>query len=171
MPLSRLARSVLPAILAACLAACEVARTPRPAAVDADSVARVDIQTALDAYHAALLDGDAVRAASFFTSHSRVYQPESPDIVGAAAVRDALAAHFDSARVTAIALDRDRIDIVRGGAAWESGTYTETVRVGGGPEQTRRGRYMVRWQRGPESRWVIDTFLNHYYPPDTAATR
>lgn len=170
MSAPRRARSIL-LVMTVPLAACEIARTPQPAVIDADSVARVEIRTALDDYHDALLAGDAAGAASFFTSDSRLYRPDSPDVIGAAAVRDAMNVLLDSASITAIALERDRIDVVRSGGAWELGAYAETFRVAGGLEQTTRVRYMIRWRRGPEGRWVIDTFMVNHYPPDSAATR
>jgi ketosteroid isomerase-like protein len=167
-PLAKPAAALLVLVL---LAGCEVERTPRAVTLDADSAARADIRASLDSYQDALLAGDAARAATFFAADSRMYRSTEPDLVGASAVRDGLRGYLRSRTITSLAIDRGSIELARSGSAWELGTWSESFRTNGGPEQTVHSRYVIRWRRGPEATWLIDTFMVNPYPPDSAATR
>jgi uncharacterized protein (TIGR02246 family) len=144
------------------LPACEIARTPLPQAMDPDSLARSEIRAVMDDYHDAVLAGDARRAASFFTSESRFYLHGEPDYVGGREIFNAFRSSFEESQLTSLTFDRRALDVARGGVAWEHGTFVETYRSGLEAERTVRGRYMVRWRRGAEAKWRMDTYMVNY---------
>jgi ketosteroid isomerase-like protein len=151
---------------------CEIERTPRPRVVDPDSAARVEIRATLDAWQEAVLSSSASGAAAFFDVNSRFYVPGMPDLTGPVAIQTALREAMREHVVTAIALDRDGIEVSRSGTAYEMGTFLASIRDGAttaNGDDMVRGRYAIRWRRGPEGTWLIDTFLLSEAPPASDA--
>jgi ketosteroid isomerase-like protein len=160
----------LPLLLGVVLTACHVGQNPRAAVLDADSAARVDIEATMLAYRTALLGGDHRTLATFFTADARLSEPGAADLVGPREIGGAKRAFYDAGGVvTDIAVDTDELH-VDGAVAFAFGTWEERFRGGAGAEETVRGRYAIRWQRGAEARWRIARFLvNHQPPADTAS--
>jgi ketosteroid isomerase-like protein len=150
--------------------ACRVGHNPRTDLAHADSAAAADIRATMSAYQDALLRGDARRIGTFFTPDARLSEPGVEDVVGPPGIQAYLRSFFDGGgSVTALTVDPEEIH-VDGGVAFELGTFEERSRTGSEAEQTVRGRYVIRWQRGTEATWRIARFLlNHVALPDTAA--
>jgi uncharacterized protein (TIGR02246 family) len=159
----RSALTLLPAVIL--FAACRIEPNPRPAVMSPDSAARMDIRAAMDDYRQALLQGDARAVAEAFTPDARLSESDAADLVGSAAIREAMQSFFDNGgRITVIAMDSDGID-VDGAMAYEFGTYEERFQGMDG-EGVVRGRYTIRWRRGEQARWRIDRLLSNHLPPD-----
>lgn len=154
------------------LGACRIEPVQRAARVDPRELAREEISAALDDYRDALLRGDAAAIAATFTDDGQLYMPDTPDIVGSDAIRTALGEIFTSYTATDLLLEREQIDIADD-VAFEIGRYEESLRAAADSATLElRGRYAIRWRRGPDERWRIERMLTNYYPPaDTAATR
>jgi ketosteroid isomerase-like protein len=168
----RACNALLLLLLATSLPACRVGHNPRELLV-ADSAAVVDIAQARRGYQDALLGGDPRRIGPFLTADTRLSGPDAPDIVGTAGVLTDRREFLDAGgSVTAISLDTEELH-VDGGVAFELGTFEERRALPDGAEQTIHGRYLLRWQRGPEARWQISRFLFNLLPatasPDTTA--
>jgi uncharacterized protein (TIGR02246 family) len=152
------------------LAACHVGQNPRPEVIDPDSASRADIRATLDAYTAALTAGNAHRIAAFFTPDARLAEPGMDDIEGANAIHAVKRSFYASGAVITDVEVNSEVVHVDGPDAFEFGSYSESVRIGGSAEQTVRGRYAIQWRRGPEARWRIRLFLiNHLPAADTIA--
>jgi ketosteroid isomerase-like protein len=162
--LTQRARNALLLLLAATsLSACRVGHNPRELLV-ADSAAIADIAHARRAYQDALLGGDPRRIGPFFTADARVSGPDAPDIVGSSGVLAERREFFDGGgAVTAVSLDTEELH-VDGGVAFEIGTFQERRTLPNNGEEALQGRYMLRWQRGPEARWQIARFLFNLAP-------
>ncbi|CAN5893962.1 hypothetical protein BH23GEM9_BH23GEM9_35160 [soil metagenome] len=150
--------------------ACRIEPNPTPEILNVDSVARAQLRATMEAYRDARLRNDADAIASFYAAESRLSQPGEADLVGGAQVQDAMRDfHARGGAITHLVVDRDDLH-VRDSLAFELGTFEERTRMGG-EERDVHGRYMIRWRRGPDSRWVIDRFLLNHMPPDTATER
>ena len=152
------------------LAACRVEPVQRPQRIDPREVARESISDVLDAYRDALLRSDADAVAATFTADAELYMPDTPDLVGVAAIRDAMNSLFAEYAPTDVLVEREQVD-VGDGVAHEMGRYDQSVRTADSMMLEMRGRYAIRWRRGPEAAWRIERMLINHYPPDTAATR
>jgi ketosteroid isomerase-like protein len=152
------------------LAACHVEPVQRAERVDPRQLARESISDVLDEYRDAQLRSDADAVAATFTADAELYMPDAPDLIGAAAIRDAMGSRFADYTPTDMLLEREQVD-VGDGVAHEIGRYEESLRAADSTMLEMRGRYAIRWRRGPEAAWRIERMLINHYPPDTAATR
>jgi ketosteroid isomerase-like protein len=169
LSLSRVALGMLlPLVLS--LAACRVERNPVAQTVNPDSASKAIIKATMEAYQAALLANNPRAIAAFYAPDGRLYEPDSPDIVGFSEVRSAMSNALDSGRVlTGVTLEAEDIH-VDGPVAFELGTFEERFRTGDEEEEmVRRGRYVIRWRRGAEAQWRIERFLRNHLPADSAA--
>jgi ketosteroid isomerase-like protein len=151
--------------LALLLTACRVGHNPRTDLADADSAAALDIRSTLLVHRDGLLRGDPWRAAPLFAPDARVSLPDSPDLIGTAGILTALRDFLGrGGAVTDVAVDVAEL-YVDGPVAFEMGTFEHRYRLDGGAEETARGRYMIRWERGPEARWRMARLLFNHVPP------
>lgn len=156
-------------LLLAASTACTIERTPREELPDPESVARAEISATLHNYTQAMLEGDPRRIASFFTPTAHLYLPDVPAIVGRGPIDEIMTATFADGRVVDVALDTELIDIGTD-IAHQFGTIEQRVRDDEGSERTLRGRFVIRWLKGPESSWRIEHFMLNDAPADTAQT-
>jgi ketosteroid isomerase-like protein len=151
--------------LALLLTACRVGHNPRTDLADADSAAALDIRSTLLVHRDGLLRGDPRRVAPLFAPDARVSLPDSPDLIGTAGILTALRDFLGrGGAVTDVAVDVAEL-YVDGPVAFEMGTFEHRYRLDGGAEETARGRYMIRWERGPEARWRMARLLFNHVPP------
>lgn len=166
-------KSIRPMLLALALvpAACRIEPVQRSERVSLVDVAREDMSVVLDAYRDALLRADAAGVAAAFTPDGQLQMPDAPDVVGTGQIRDAMAEVFTSLTPTDLLLEREQVDVADG-VAYELGRFEETIRTAADSVLELRGRYAIRWRRGPEAQWRIERMLiNHYPPADTATSR
>jgi uncharacterized protein (TIGR02246 family) len=167
LPTSRIAPGVLLPFVVL-LAACRIEPNPVAEVVPADSVARADIRATQESWRSALLANDPDAVASFYAPDARVYEPAAGDIIGASGVESAVERFLGKGGVvTGATVEPEEIH-VDGPLAFELGTFENRFRIGDEPEATVRGRYMIRWRRGPEARWLIDRLLLNHYPSPAA---
>jgi ketosteroid isomerase-like protein len=156
-------------------AACRIQEVPRTGRIDPAEVAREEIDAARNVYREGLLNGDAAAIADVFTYDATLAEPDAPDVVGSAAIELAMRRSLTNAVVTDVLLEPDPIDIGEGGVAFEFGRFEQTLQSGDKRPVTRRGRYAIRWLRGPDDDWRIEHMLYNLYPSepaaDTSATR
>jgi ketosteroid isomerase-like protein len=152
------------------LSGCRVGNNPRVDLMDVDSAAAVDIRSTMLAYQDALVRGEARRIAPFFTADARLSAPGSADVVGATEIQTFRRSLLDSAgTLTRFSSETGELH-VDGPVAFELGTFEESYTAGNGEEQVVRGRYAIRWQRGPEARWRIARFMLNHLPAAPADT-
>jgi ketosteroid isomerase-like protein len=162
-------RALLLLCLPLMLSACRVGSVPRPEAASPDSAARVDITRTMAGYERALLARNTQAAASYFMPDARLLEQGADDVVGVRAIRSAMDDFFSAGGVvTGLSLESEDIH-VDGRIAFELGSFERRFRMGNSAEETIRGRYMIRWERGPEARWRIARFLLNHYPSDSAS--
>lgn len=118
------------------------------------SAAEAGVDASLAAYRDALLAGDAETAVSYATADIRLQEPGMR--IGRDELTEFLTGLFE-AGVKVLEFDVRRDDLfVHDGAAYEVGEYDETVRTADGGEQTVRGNFFIRWERGGEGVWRMD---------------
>jgi len=147
---------------------CRIERTPRAGLPDPAGVARTQITAMLDNYEQALLSGESRRIASFFAPAARLYLPDTPDIFGRGEVDAAFAGLLADTAIVQLDMRSEDIDVVAE-VAYQIGTFTQTLRTKDGDERAVAGRFVIRWVRGPETRWLIERMLVNHYPRDSAA--
>lgn len=157
------------ALLLLLITACTIERTPQTELPDPESVSRTEIAATLHNYTQAMLEGDPRRIASFFTPTAHLYLPDVPDIVGRGPIDEIMTATFADGRVVNVEMDTELIDIGTG-IAHQFGTIEQRVRDAEGSERTLRGRFVIRWVKGPESSWRIEHFMLNDAPVDSAQT-
>jgi uncharacterized protein (TIGR02246 family) len=171
----RLRRRVVVLVGVLGLAACRIEEVPRTGPNDPDDLAREEIDRTREAYRQALLKGDADAITGVFTRDATLAEPDAPDIVGSDAIEAAMRTLFAHATITDVLLEPDPLDVATGGIALELGRFEQTLQVPEQPAATRRGRYAIRWLRGPDEAWRIQRMLYNLYPAepaaDTSATR
>ena len=160
MPPAGLRSAVL--VFAMLLTACRVERTERPPLADPGSVARADIDNTLLDFAAALAERDARRATTFFTPDAvlvlggRAAHNGRVEIAGGleeGLLQDSASLHWSS----------EIIDLA-GGFAWQTGTFQRAAADSVPPAH---GRFVIRWQRGPEATWRMQHVMMTRFAPDT----
>jgi uncharacterized protein (TIGR02246 family) len=150
--------------LALLLVGCKVGNNPRRDLADPDSAAAIDIRSTMLTYRDALLRGDPRRIAPLFAPDARVAKPDSPDLVGTPGIQAALRDFFaGGGTATDLSVDTEELH-VDGPVAFELGTFEARYRLAEGGEQSLRGRYVIRWERGPEARWRMARLLFNHLP-------
>jgi ketosteroid isomerase-like protein len=146
------------------LGACRIERTERPSLADPGSVARADIETALESFANALDGRDARRATTYFTPDAVLIIGGGPAHHGRGEIAIGLEQVLlgDSA---ALFLSSESIDLA-GGIAWQIGSFEEVPADSASPAN---GRFVIRWQRGPEAAWRMQYVLLTSFTPDTSA--
>lgn len=146
------------------LAACRIERTERPPLADPGSVARADIETALEGFAEAVEGHDARRATTYFT-------PDAVFIIGGGPAhhgRGEIAIGLEQTLLgdrAALFLSSENIDLA-GGIAWQIGSFEE---VPADSTMPANGRFVIRWQRGPEAAWRMQYVMLTRFAPDTSA--
>jgi uncharacterized protein (TIGR02246 family) len=156
------------AVLAALLltSACRIERTERPAMSDAATVARSDIMATLVQYEAAVASGEARRAASYFAPDGSLTMNGVDEVHG----RPDIGAQLEqllAGGTARVALHSEIIDLTSS-AAWQIGTFEHAAANDSAPAAVR-GRFMIRWLRGPEATWRIHHLMLSAFPADSAS--
>jgi ketosteroid isomerase-like protein len=144
--------------------ACRIERTERPVS-DAASVARSDILATLAQYESAIAGRDPRRAAAFFDPDGRLSLDDSRELHGRPQIAARLQELADSG-IGRILLHSEVIDLTST-AAWQLGTFEHSDTTD--TAAAARGRFMIRWARGPEATWRIHHLMMNTFPADTAA--
>ena len=104
-----------------------------------------------DRFAAALVDGDAGRASSAYTTGARLLPPSADVVQGRAAIRAYWQAGIDSGLESVdlepLALEGDER------LAYEVGHYALRVRPVDGDSVVERGRYLLVHERQPDGSW------------------
>ncbi len=120
-------------------------------ATDAAAV-RQELTDRMAALKEALLADDTEEVIGFWTPDGRVLEP-GQDLSGDE-LGEFYREFFSTGRV--ISFDIQAYDqFVHGDVAYEVGEYDETVEVEG-EQQTIRGYYFLRWEKGTDGVWRID---------------
>jgi len=133
-------------------AACTAPAAEQPA-ID---VAAVEAATAenFGAFGDAAVAGDIEAAAASWTEDAHIMEPGMVLNSREAWVEFVEGLMADGAQITSFDFTRHNI-FVHPGAAYEYGTYDETIDMGG-EEVVVEGNYFLRWEEGDDGMWRMD---------------
>lgn len=158
-------RQVVVVLILASLTACRVERTERPPLADPGAAARVGIEVVLEEFEASLMERDPRRATTFFAPDARLMLDGGTEHSG----RGEIAVGLEQAlRADSSTLDlrTESID-VSAGVAWQLGTFERVP--SDSTAAAARGRFVIRWERGPDATWRMHRVLLATFPADAAA--
>lgn len=159
-------RSAAALVIIALITACRVERTERPPLADPGAAARVGIEVALEEFEAALRERDPRRATSYFTPDGTLMLQSGREHAGRGEIVVGLE-EVMLADSSAIDLRAEDIDVAAG-VAWQTGTFEREP--ADSTSAAVRGRFVIRWLRGPDASWRMHRVLLASFPPDTATT-
>ena len=108
---------------------------------------------------------DVEKAISFWSDDATILQPETPPIVGKAAIRKYVAEAFASPDFS-ITFTTDKVVVAASGdMAYETGTDTMTFRPPHGKLVTMRNRGVVVWRKQPDGVWKAAIDIWNAAPP------
>ena len=142
----------------------------RPAAVDlAKEEAAI---RATDAqWLAAAKARDVEKTISFWSDDATILQPETPPIVGKAAIRKYVAEAFASPDFSITFAPNTIVVDPAGNMAYETGTDTMTFRPPHGKLVTMSNRGVVVWRKQPDGAWKAAIDIWNAAPPASRASR
>ncbi|HUF50886.1 MAG TPA: nuclear transport factor 2 family protein [Longimicrobiales bacterium] len=129
------------------LSACRIERNPPRLAQTAAEIARESINRARAQFATAMIKHDAGAVAALFTPGGVLARPLAPDATSPGEIQRRLDTFFRDTTVTWLTFSAERVDLISGGAAFETGAFEETVTTPEHVERTTAGRYAVRWVR------------------------
>ncbi len=166
-PIRPFARSLSILLLAAVLCPGAALALEGQDAAPAPDPDRQAIADAWAGYRDALMKKDAAAIAALFTEDGALLAPGMPDIKGRKTLEGFLLAGFSNAKVTDASGTTLELHVY-GSAAYELGTYTQTVENLQGESRTSSGRYAAFWVKGDDGHWRIRRILLNRLPPPQA---
>lgn len=128
------------------------------------------IAQACRALDRALMDGDDVAAAHYFTDNAILGESGVDDVVG----RDAILAFLQRGSTVRTVTHHElhRVELLLFGEhAVEYGWFDESKRRGTLPEEHERGRTMTLWHRDEDDVWRIHRLVISDLPPHASESR
>lgn len=103
-------------------------------------------------YAAALMQGPAATAACYWPEGELIEGTTSHR--GPQGVKDFLQPIWDQAVLADARMNSESVEVF-GDVAYQWGTYAQRAALKGQPLKEYRGRFVVKWRRGPDGRWLV----------------
>ena len=163
----RIARIVYPVMgISLVLLGCAPAKPAIDLAKEEAAIRATDAQ-----WLAAAKSRDVEKASSFWSDDAIILQPETPPIIGKAAIRKYVADAFASPDFS-ITFTTDTVVVAASGdMAYETGTDVMTFRPPHGKVVTLRNRGVVVWRKQPDGAWKAAIDIWNAAPAAAPATR
>lgn len=131
------------------------AATSELAASEADAAARAGIDRLFEEMKAPMMSGDAAAFVNYWTEDVHLLEPDV-DVRGRAALQTFVGDFFAAGnRVVSIEFQRGEL-FVHGDAAYETGSYVQTIRGADGQEASVNNNYFARFEKQADGSWKFD---------------
>ena len=126
--------------------------------VESPAGLRAEIESAMRGYAAALVKSPAA-AAAFYAADGELIDGTTSHR-GPQGVRDFLEPIWVKVDLAEARMESESVELLEGGA-YQWGTYYQRAALKGQPLKEYRGRFVAKWRRGPDGRWLITRMMTN----------